>query len=484
MKTLRTRLVRYFSIIIVLMSVLSIGVLYFFQSFYRTMVDMQNTLLDVHSIGLEIDRFYQDTDNYINSGNKEYLDSFGRDYQRLVARIGTLQAKMRGDKFYHLKDLRNMIESFREKRLSLIGEYDGGTERIYLNRSSAELSRLAGYIKAEVNRLLSRELNEISDYSSGFGHNLQIGENITYLFISALIVFCFVFAYRFSKEISVPIHALVLHLQRFAKGDLDIEPIETKRNDEIAVLVESFNHMSQEIKNLIGEMKEKANLERKLKEQEVRNLEMNNLLKQSELDLLQAQINPHFLFNTINIISSLAEIESADKTKEVLANMAHILRYNLKRSKDTVTLNEEIEAIHNYLHIQKTRFSNKIEYSVYVEDGIGGFQLPCMVLQPFVENAVIHGIEPKEEQCSVDIAAKQEGDAVKITIKDDGVGMDRKKLEELNNSGTGRVSVKHYFGILNVKRRLELFYGKAHISIESRKNMGTTVTLTLPIRRS
>lgn len=208
--------------------------------------------------------------------------------------------------------------------------------------------------------------------------------------------------------------------------------------------------------------------------------ELGKELKDSQLKALQSQINPHFLFNTLNSISALALIEDAPRTKKVVCNLSEILRYTLKRTSAVVDLEDEINYITSYLNLQKIRFGSRLEFHIDVDDKYQKIKIPFMIIQPFVENSIIHGIGLKEEGGLIKIKAYKSCKALIISIEDNGVGIDEEKLRLINSGKASEKNSSHGIGIVNVKQRMNYFYGKNYsVNITSSKNKGTKVKIIL-----
>lgn len=479
--TLMSKLLIQFFIIIIIMFFLTAYSLYSFKAFYGSFYSMLDHLVTDYSYSSDIDSLYQNINNYAHSGNKDYLDKYHTDYSRLESSFKRLKESSSGDLYYKFRNLLNMVKTFDEKSEIIIKDYTSGKQNIYINQSITELFKLDGYIQEELKGLLNWKLNDIQSYYKNFNGKIQSGESLIYIIFIFTTILCIFFAIRFSRRISVPIHQLVLSLQKVGKGDLDSTLTDYKLNDEIGILFESFSNMTIQIKNLIQKIKEKAHLERKVKEQEIKNLEMTNLLNHSELKFLQSQINPHFLFNTINTISILADIEDAPRTQKVLECMSDILRYNFKKLEENVTLKEEYGIVKNYLHIQNVRFGERIQFIVNVDKSLNNCRIPSMILQPFVENAIVHGLEPKIGNGILELSITNSEDQIKVVIRDNGLGIQEDKiknffeykdvLDEKSQSG---------IGVINVIRRLELIYGKNVVGIQSELGKGTEVRITIP----
>ena len=183
-------------------------------------------------------------------------------------------------------------------------------------------------------------------------------------------------------------------------------------------------------------------------------------LKDAQLKYLQAQINPHFLFNTLNAGAQLAMMEGADRTYDYVQNVAEFFRYNVKKGNETVTVREEIELVDNYIYILNVRFSGEIHYEKKIEESLLSIQMPGMILQPVVENCVNHGIREMEGKGKIWLKVYQEEDVVCISVRDNGKGISPEKIEKILN-GTYReekhVGGSNGIGMDNVIARLKLY---------------------------
>jgi two-component system, sensor histidine kinase YesM len=477
--TLRGKLVVYFLIIIILMFSLNAFLIYNFKAFYTSLYDMLDDSVDTQSISMEMDKIYDQVANYSHSGSREYIIDYSNNMQELMYYVDELKKNSNESTYGKYRDIRNMLLTFDEKAQETMGKYDNGVSKIYINQSVQELYRIKGYIQDEIKSVLLNKLTGIQGYYSLFWEKIKTGENLIYILTVFITMLCLVFAFLFSRQISIPIHQLVLRLKKVAKGDLEVEKLSLSTNEEINVLIESFNYMISQIKLLIGRIKEKANVETQLKEQEIKNLEMANLLNQSELNFLQSQINPHFLFNTLNSITTLAEIEEASQTRMMIESMSNILQYNLRKLNERVSLKEELDIICNYLYIQRTRHGNRIEHKIDIDEQLLNYKIPSMIIQPFVENSIMHGLEPKEGKGLLELAIHDKGEIIEIEINDNGVGMSQEMLDKINNKNIAQDSKKG-IGVINVVRRLEIYYGQNVIKFESEMGKGTSIRMLLP----
>lgn len=214
--------------------------------------------------------------------------------------------------------------------------------------------------------------------------------------------------------------------------------------------------------------------------------EVEAALKEADLKALQAQMNPHFLFNVLNTIGRLALLEDAEKTQELVYAFSDMMRYTLKReSKNIVSLKEEVEHVSNYLSIQKMRMGNRLDYTIDIQGETEEIGCPFMTIQPFVENAINHGIDPKVDGGRVEIRSEFLADDVIVRIVDDGKGMAGGLIDKIltgeNLSDNSQDNDGNGIGINNANKRLKYYYGQEYgVIIKSEIDKGTEVTLRLP----
>ncbi|MBE3580806.1 MAG: histidine kinase [Thermoanaerobacteraceae bacterium] len=212
--------------------------------------------------------------------------------------------------------------------------------------------------------------------------------------------------------------------------------------------------------------------------------QLEQALQDAELKVLQSQVSPHFLFNTLNTIARLALLEGAESTEKMVAALARLMRYTLYQVKGLVTLQEELAAVRDYLAIQQTRFSDRLTSEIDVAPEVLEARVPCMILQPLVENAVIHGLEPLKEGGRIYIRGRVIDCQVHLEIRDTGVGIPEDVQKEIfdlevRRSGRGQVSG---LGIVSVCRRLQHYFGaECALNVNSRPGEGTAVELTFPL---
>ena len=267
---------------------------------------------------------------------------------------------------------------------------------------------------------------------------------------------------RATRSITIPIRELCDMTEKVAEGDFSVRT-EKADLDEIGVLSQSFNDMTEEIGTLV----------------EVIKTQQENL-HLTETKLLQAQINPHFLYNTLDTIVWLAEEHKTDEVVNMVTALSSFFRTTLSKGRDFITVEEEESHIRSYLKIQQFRYQDILDYSIEIDEELREFVLPKLTLQPLVENALYHGIKNKRGKGMIRITGKKDGENIIFKVHDNGKGMTEEKLFELRSNMRKKKLDNNVnsFGVINVNQRLRHYYGKEYgLSYVSRQDEGTEVTV-------
>ena len=265
-----------------------------------------------------------------------------------------------------------------------------------------------------------------------------------------------------------PIQVLAQAAGRISKGDLDARA-DVDSRDEIAVLADRFNDMAGNIQTLVVKVREDEQKMRK-----------------ADLRLLQEQINPHFLYNTLDTIMWLAIDHQDDKVVEMVAALSGFFRTSLSHGEDKITIREELEHVENYLKIQQLRYGDIMEYSIDVPDEIKKNDIVKITLQPLVENALYHGLKKQREKGMIKISRVDDENNIFLIVEDNGVGMQPEQVVQINKEMYEDIWVNRTtgFGIANVNRRIKLYYGEEYgLILESEPDIGTKVIVVVPKTR-
>lgn len=329
------------------------------------------------------------------------------------------------------------------------------------------LERVEDYYILGVDRKLTEERLFYVTPVKNWDTAIRSGLILPIILALALIVAFIPLSILVSRIITRPINNLYHSMNKFKAGDFH-QQVEVRGKDEIADLATTFNSMVKEIRELID-----------------KNYVMRIREKESELDALQAQINPHFLYNALDSLYWQAADGGQEKLAEDIFSLSSLFRLLLSSGESEIRVAEEINIITHYLHIQKMRFGKKLDYYIDVDKEVEDYWIPKLILQPFVENAIVHGLENKKDRGILRISATIEEDMLVFEIEDNGVGMRQGVLDEiLNGKEDNRYANQRIgrYAIRNVKERLTLRYGSQYtFEILSELGEGSLVRLSVPV---
>jgi two-component system sensor histidine kinase YesM len=329
---------------------------------------------------------------------------------------------------------------------------------------------VSSVVEAVVQDYVLFEVNQADQQYRVMSQGFTQWEIFYLILLIAAIGFSVIAAWAISRSIYIPIQRLHDVTTTITKNDL--QALVTRDNvDEITELGMSFNIMIGRIREL---------LDAKMKEQEN--------LKKAELRALQAQINPHFLYNTLDTIIWMAEAQKTDQVIEIVSALSSFFRLSLSKGKDWITIEEELERTKSYLTIQKMRYRDIMDFRIEADEEVLNNTILKLILQPLVENALYHGIKNKRGRGTIIVRARQKTEnEVLLEVEDDGIGLAPEKLAELMaelNDDSGDIKLESGFAIGNVNKRIRLYYGRQYgLSIRSEYNTGTCATLVIPAVR-
>lgn len=269
-------------------------------------------------------------------------------------------------------------------------------------------------------------------------------------------------AFRLSRSITDPIIEMNSRVEAIGDGDLSAHtPVRTD-DKNLALLSMGIEDMAERLSKQI-----------ELNRQEQIHL------RETELSLIQAQINPHFLYNTLDAIVWLIEIGKNDQAEQMVTSLSSYFRSFLSDGKEIVTVAEETNHIRSYLEIQQVRYRDIMEYEINVDSDIDGYKLPKLTLQPLVENAIYHGLKPKRGKGKITVTGKTDGDKIILKVQDTGAGMNEEELQNLKTKIINEDTTS--FGLVAAYKRLKLLYGEEfRFDIVSKKDSGTSIKISIP----
>jgi sensor histidine kinase YesM len=474
MNSIRRKILTLTTIVIVIMSIIWIALTFYN---YKTQVkynDILNRYLILSDVSSSSNQVITDLNNYMNQTTPENLQKLERSKKVLES------AK------YEVFKVRNEVNDFTlTNYIHLMDSLIETTDRLLgLERDSeaavkdlAETTRIGNYISDMTLTLIDMELKTHEPFYRGImEQSIELVKLAIWMILLTSLLLLLA-TYWFSLSITRPVQQLTKAASELAKGRFDNE-ITVKSNDEIAFLAKTFDHMRTNINNLIQQIKEKAKLEHELQQNKI-------LLQESHFRSLQSQMNPHFLFNTLNTLSKKAYLEGSEEVSDLLVSVADLLRYNLKQIDRSVTLREELIVVNQYMQIQKARFTDRLQLELDIDDSCLHVAIPALTLQPIIENAVIHAIEPNINGGVITVRVKDLNEYVVVQIEDDGIGMSEEIITQiLMERQVQTAGHSTGIGFSNVVKRLRLFFEREDvIHIESSLGKGTAVLLKIPKQR-
>lgn len=295
----------------------------------------------------------------------------------------------------------------------------------------------------------------------------QAGVEIALIILASALAIVFLLRYsiRLSRSITAPLEELCRRAERVDAGDLTVqEPVPSE--------IWEIRTLSEGMEQMIGRLDDQMREIRRRQES----------LRRTELALLQAQINPHFLYNTMDTIIWLIEADKQQEAVEMVSNLSSFFRHSLSKGEDVITLAEEERHVRSYLQIQHARYQDIMEYTLDIDPALHDAMLPKLTLQPLVENALYHGIKLKRAKGTIRITAALEDGCVLLRVEDNGVGMTPQRLAQLRDAMGHDERVG--FGLSAVNQRLRLQFGPEYgLRIDSEEGLGTVVTARIPYVR-
>lgn len=342
-----------------------------------------------------------------------------------------------------------------------------------------EALEIGGYVDSYLKQLTLETMREGYSFYQMQSRFLKIVPFLMATLILLLAAATFHLDKWFARRIVHPLLSLASAAGNLASSQMDIPDIYVEEEDEIGELTRTFNKMKNDCQELLVTQREKNELSRKLYEERLRLSDIEKQLSFSQLAMLKQQINPHFLFNTLSLISQTACQEDADLTVELIQRLSTLLRHNLYTRQDRVTVRQELETLNSYIYIQESRFLNRISFWVDCRVGLDDYEIPTFLLQPLVENAVSHGVAPKKDGGVIRVKISLCRTYLRITVTDTGVGMDKTTLSRLRNGERLSDTQASGIGVANVAERLAILDPDSLFRIFSRQGEGTCVMMGL-----
>ena len=481
---------------LVLVFVLTTGVVFFSNVFMYYNINKSIANIDevyLSNLGLNelmnsLDGLHEYVYEYLNTKSTDSLENYYLSEQAYKNLVFDLKGEVADNNVIIMqKNIKNMSETYLKLvDLSVDAKRGNNIERYKANYEEA--SKMYDYIRSHISTLNNELFKHNSNNYEILRASLSYLEIITTSVLLFIMVFNILLIILVTRRITGPLMKLTKSANEISAGNFDIDLVPVKSSDEVGIVTKAFNTMTVSIHQYIKKIKESMELESQMKEKELR---MTNHLKDAQLKYLQAQINPHFLFNTLNAGAQLAMMEGADKTTLFIENMADFFRFNIKSFDQDSTLRDEIKLVDTYVYILNVRFSGKINFYKEIDESVLNYKVPSMILQPVVENSVNYGIRDIDYEGKICLKALRTKESIIITIYDNGAGMEQKTIDRILSLDIGNDNIEREvnitkdsngIGLGNVINRLKLYYNEEnifHIHSDG-PNKGTTVTIIIP----
>ena len=486
--SIRTRLVLVFALSSIIVFCANMFLYYNINKSIATIDEVYQSNVGLNDLLDSLTNVQDYVYEYLNTKSSDSLENYYRSEETYRSMVDELNGKIiDNDVILMQKNIKNMSETY----LTIIADSVDAKRGRNINKykkSIEEATQMYHYITTYINSLNNVQFKNNSVNYERLLIALRYLEIISTVVLLVITSFNVILIIIVTRSITGPLMKLSKVAYEVADGNFEVDLVHVDSSDEVEIVTKAFNNMIVSIHQYIIKIRESMELESKMMEQE---LMMTNHLKDAQLKYLQAQINPHFLFNTLNAGAQLAMMEGADKTCLFIENMADFFRFNMKSFDQDSTLRDEIKLVDSYIYILNVRFSGGIHFEKDVDEELIDVRVPSMILQPVVENAVNYGIRDIEYEGKIVLRVFEVGENIDITITDNGVGMEQSIIDRIM---TARIEDSpalkerniskdsNGIGLGNVINRLRLYYDRDEIfNIESEgKNQGTRVTIHIP----
>ena len=299
---------------------------------------------------------------------------------------------------------------------------------------------------------------------SSMQHMSKLRDSIFILFLIMNVVTAMALIFLLSGKVYSKLNRLIASMKEVEKGNLNVSIVHSD-TDEFGFMYSSFNDMVEKIRNLFEELYTQKLLQ-----------------KEAQLKLLQAKINPHFIYNIFDNMNWLIQLERYDELEILVDSVSTYFKRSLNAGKDFISVADTLEQLESYVQIQKIRFKNRFECIFDFDEEIIDMIIPNFILQPLLENAICHGVEPKTEKCLIQVKGIKIKERVFFTIEDDGAGISADTLKKISDFlANDKTDEDNYFALANINKRIKLYYGEEYgLTIRSTEGVGTKVTVIIP----
>lgn len=476
--SIRVRLAEVFILVSFLVFAVNLFIFYSQNKAIRQIDNVYNSNIRLNELSGALEGMQDALYQYLNTKSSDKLEeyyTYEQDYRSLMQWLNTQTVReldlLMEKNIYHiseayLEEAQSAIEAKRGRNVSKYNEGFGRAKQLY------------GYLCSNIDSMNTAVFLHNSHKYSSLRSVLKYVIWFSLALLVGVMMVAIAWILVMTGKITRPLIELADAANEIAKGNMEVDFPAVETEDEIGTVSKACNKMIESIRVYIKKTKENYERENKLVENE---LIMKNDLKEAQLKYLQAQIHPHFLFNSLNAGAQLAMMEGAERACIFLENMADFFRYNVRKIDEDTTLQDELRLVDNYIYILNVRFSGDIHYKKQVDRRLLSLAMPSMVIQPIIENAVNHGIREMEGLGEICLSVYSKGDLACIKVVDNGKGIDPEIAEKIMRGESAHSEHERDstgIGMDNVMNRLRRYYNMEHvIDIRERKGQGTEVIL-------
>ena len=429
--------------------------------------DMVNSTVVASEFSLDFKKDFDYETYLLIVGNKTVeeseLDSMIEEAERIVA--GLEEITEAEDNIARLDSVNKYLSNLRiyvdriEENLQKESRYEDNME-IWEN----DVQIVTSLVGDTMSQYIYYEVRGIQQSRAAYQTFFMNLVRFSLLGMGLLLLLVIILSYYIPRSITMPITRISRVTNQVAKGNLSVRAA-AESGAEARMLSDSLNAMIDKINELLDQVTT----------EQIR-------LRKAEFELLQAQINPHFLYNTLDTIVWLAEAGDQKRVVSMVGNLSDFFRTSLNQGKDIISIREELAHVRSYLEIQQVRYQDILRYEITVPEDLYEYKIPKITIQPLVENALYHGIKNKRRQGKITITGERSENGFVLYVRDNGIGMTQERLNEVR-AGIQKLSYtgKEIYGLYNVNERIRLNFGETYgISIESTYGEGTCVSISLP----
>lgn len=429
--------------------------------------DMVNSTVVASEFSLDFKKDFDYETYLLIVGNKTVeeseLDSMIEEAERIVA--GLEEITEAEDNIARLDSVNKYLSNLRiyvdriEENLQKESRYEDNME-IWEN----DVQIVTSLVGDTMSQYIYYEVRGIQQSRAAYQTFFMNLVRFSLLGMGLLLLLVIILSYYIPRSITMPITRISRVTNQVAKGNLSVRAA-AESGAEARMLSDSLNAMIDKINELLDQVTT----------EQIR-------LRKAEFELLQAQINPHFLYNTLDTIVWLAEAGDQKRVVSMVGNLSDFFRTSLNQGKDIISIREELAHVRSYLEIQQVRYQDILRYEITVPEDLYEYKIPKITIQPLVENALYHGIKNKRGQGTITVSGKRNENGFVLYVRDNGIGMTQERLKEVR-AGIQKLSYtgKEIYGLYNVNERIRLNFGETYgISIESTYGEGTCVSISLP----